>query len=909
MNILKKFLIIILSLLMVFCVAVACDTADKEPGGDDTDIVQPGGDDDDNPGGNPSDDYEVLEFTDGQSITLAPGAMYTLKLQDNTASLTFESSDSEVVEIDGALIIVRKVGTVTITAKEGTETVATLTIESKQSVTGVALDRTEVQLMKDSTLQLTATVAPETANNKNISWKTSDETIASVDSNGLITALKAGNATITVTTEDGNFTAECQVTVLELFRNMNGWNAEAIGGGVPSVGFLEGEDGMVQLVHSAAPYANNGLTYREKAFDANQNVKVTLDYTQPCCDGSQWIMLVFGTRAPSMPDNPGSAYGFSLIIRNINDLAIQVQGDWFGGDKIFAEGGTAPVYSEKQEQHQTLLTNGQPNSKGIVAELVKTDTGFNIVVTNLYDSECTMTYTVSDTVAAQLATLSDIYVTVYFNIQSASLASTGIVEVKAEGVDAKAITDVSFAEEEVEKYVNDGDFTLLPTAEPADIAPIWVFSSSDTSVATVDNTGKVTLTGKLSADGVVITAKAMNGAVSDSYKLYVLPNRVDITPKHAFGENLMYILSSQPLSSFSVETGTACVSETPLQLEIGFKGTAYLYFFDKTTLELIASFDIGAEDYAAAVDGVVSLGEQIIEVPADQKVNEIRLSASNIEASISEATPPVLTAEVFPINATNKVLTWESSNTGVLTVDAETGAITLVGIGTSVVTVSATDGSGVTASCTVKVVEDVFTVGSWTGRNGIAFDKDSTEDELIIHYTTQNSTAINGIARNSAPYSLEQTLTFRLNWLDNYLCNDRLQWMGFCLTNAEGNGVAIKYIKTQGANAGINMTAWDTTGFTEIGDVSTAFTPGNEGVTDFFYAGVETAYFDMKIEKTDSGMRITNSMHDNPWYTAYYDLTAAQAALFEDEVYISILIQSEGTNSTLEYGSFSITKQ
>lgn len=80
-------------------------------------------------------------------------------------------------------------------------------------VTGVKLDKTDVVIDVGSTIQLTATVEPADATNKNLTWSSSDESIATVDQTGKVKGIAAGKATVTVTTEDGNFTATCEVTV------------------------------------------------------------------------------------------------------------------------------------------------------------------------------------------------------------------------------------------------------------------------------------------------------------------------------------------------------------------------------------------------------------------------------------------------------------------------------------------------------------------------------------------------------------------------------------------------------------------------------------------------------------------------------------------------------------------------
>lgn len=81
------------------------------------------------------------------------------------------------------------------------------------SVTGVTLSQNEAEIFVNQALELVATIAPADADNKHLSWASSDAKVASVDANGTVTALTNGTATITVTTADGNFKASCAITV------------------------------------------------------------------------------------------------------------------------------------------------------------------------------------------------------------------------------------------------------------------------------------------------------------------------------------------------------------------------------------------------------------------------------------------------------------------------------------------------------------------------------------------------------------------------------------------------------------------------------------------------------------------------------------------------------------------------
>jgi len=81
------------------------------------------------------------------------------------------------------------------------------------SVTGVELDEDEISIAVGNEKQLVATVQPSDARNKSVTWSSSDDGIASVNENGVVTANAEGECVITVTTEDGNFTATCSVTI------------------------------------------------------------------------------------------------------------------------------------------------------------------------------------------------------------------------------------------------------------------------------------------------------------------------------------------------------------------------------------------------------------------------------------------------------------------------------------------------------------------------------------------------------------------------------------------------------------------------------------------------------------------------------------------------------------------------
>ncbi len=96
------------------------------------------------------------------------------------------------------------------------------------SVTGVSIDQEDQLLAKGATLNLTATIQPANATNKNVTWASDDEAVATVSADGVVTTAAEGTAIITVTTENGNKTDTIEITVANVVNTTQGKGYETI---------------------------------------------------------------------------------------------------------------------------------------------------------------------------------------------------------------------------------------------------------------------------------------------------------------------------------------------------------------------------------------------------------------------------------------------------------------------------------------------------------------------------------------------------------------------------------------------------------------------------------------------------------------------------------------------------------
>ena len=135
-------------------------------------------------------------------------------------SVTWSTSNSSVASVDtNGLVsgVTTGSATVTVTTVDGGFSKnCSVTVDEGEHASAVTLSSTAMTVAVNSTQTLTATVLPPDAFNKNVTWSSSDSTIATVDSSGVVSGVASGNAIVTVTTVDGGHTAQCSVTVAEV---------------------------------------------------------------------------------------------------------------------------------------------------------------------------------------------------------------------------------------------------------------------------------------------------------------------------------------------------------------------------------------------------------------------------------------------------------------------------------------------------------------------------------------------------------------------------------------------------------------------------------------------------------------------------------------------------------------------
>ena len=161
-----------------------------------------------------------ISLSSSYTVTLNKTLSITPTISPSYASnknVTWTIEDTSIASYSNGSFKGLKEGTTTITAKtsDGGFT-ASASLEVKRvAVTGVSVSPTKLELKEGKTSTISATVAPSNASVTTVTWSSGNKNVATVSSEGLVTAVKAGTTTITATTTDGGFTASTTVTVTE----------------------------------------------------------------------------------------------------------------------------------------------------------------------------------------------------------------------------------------------------------------------------------------------------------------------------------------------------------------------------------------------------------------------------------------------------------------------------------------------------------------------------------------------------------------------------------------------------------------------------------------------------------------------------------------------------------------------
>lgn len=164
------------------------------------------------------------------SVVLHAGESHILTAQVSPAeatdkSMAWKSSDESVATIDANGIVSGiKTGRTTITAsaENGKVTASCDVVVEPTAVTGVSIQMHSLSLVVNEEIQLSYDITPENADDKSVIWSVEDESVAKIGPDGKVTAMKVGQTTATVKTNDGGYMDQCLIKVVEITELITG---------------------------------------------------------------------------------------------------------------------------------------------------------------------------------------------------------------------------------------------------------------------------------------------------------------------------------------------------------------------------------------------------------------------------------------------------------------------------------------------------------------------------------------------------------------------------------------------------------------------------------------------------------------------------------------------------------------
>lgn len=660
---------------------------------------------------------------DKTNITMAVGKTTTLTptVTPKSASnkgVTWSSNNYDVADVDkNGKITAKGTGYAEITVKTkdgGYKSICRVTVISP--VKGVKLGKTSTTLDIGESVTLKATISPKNATNKTLKWKSSDKKVVKVTSSGKITALKAGTATVTVTTADGGFKATCKITVLRKVRDVT-LNKSAYtlyldktyklkATVTPSnatnkaLTWSSSNDKVVRVSSSGklTPVKPGRATITVKSKQGGITAKcvvtveravksITLTKTKATLKSGSTLTLK-AVLEPSNATNKTVTWTSSK-----NKVATVKNG------KVTAVGGGTCVITAKTSNglvkkcNITVLqsVSGVSFKNASASVYTGKTVTLSAVVSPSQATDKSVTWSTSDKAVATVSSK---------GVVTGVKAGTATITVKTNDGGYKATCKITVLQHASSVRLNTSSaklakgksMTLTATVLPTDTSNKNVtWSSSNTNILTVNELGQVTAH---TVGEATVTAKTVDGGYTAkcSITVYEPVTGISLAPDFAtvfVGENISITASVSPsdatnrlISYASSDSLVASVSSDGFVTGVK-AGTCIIT--------------------ATSVDGGY---KAICSITVLQKAMGIELDRSQL--SIHAGNTQKLIANVYPSDCYDKTVTWSSSLESVATVD-ENGVVTAVAPGTAVITAVSTDGL-FTASCAVTVTRPVESV-------------------------------------------------------------------------------------------------------------------------------------------------------------------------------------------------------
>ena len=519
-------------------------------------------------------------------------------------------------------------------------------------VENITLDMSEATLEVNGTLTLVATVEPDDAFNQLVRWTSSNKTVATVNDNGVVTALAPGSTTIIVATEDGGLTATCTVTVI---RQVTG------------------------ITISPKPLS---LT-------VGNNATLTATFTPP--DASDKI-VVWSSDKPTVAtvDNNGVVIAVSEGTATIKAIS-QQDATKYDECVVTVTKAIVPVVAVTLSQTTASLTTGTTgNTITLVANVLPATA---TVKTVSWSSTNTSVATVNNGVVTAVSKGSAIIVVATTDGNHEAFCNVTVND------PVIPVEDLFIEPASLTFNVGDAPVTLIRTIQPANATNqnvIW--TSSKPTVATVTN-GTVT---PVAAGTATIIATAVDGGktatcnvtVNEPFEPVVsvsLPATLTINGseiKTLIASILPLGATNKDVTWTSSAPTVATVSGTGLTVDIIPVAPAIGYTADRTT-----TITVTTEDGGKVATCTVTV----------KYVDVSSLTLNKTSLVLDEGNFESLEATILPVNASIKTVKWGSSNNGIASVSSTTGVVMAIASGSATITATSDGNSLKTADCAVTV--------------------------------------------------------------------------------------------------------------------------------------------------------------------------------------------------------------